>query len=108
MKQFQGTTIEANVKRTEPITVDYNPSRFRVLGYEKLQDGRYLVHTESSEHIPEGVAYQAVSRRTGQILTKAQIQAIFGAFDIDREGHEIKWTEVNTLLNAAKLELVGN
>jgi hypothetical protein len=105
MDKFIGTEIVANVKRTEPITLDYNPISFRVLGYDKLPDGTYLVHTESNEPIPEGQPYQAVTRRTGQILTKAQIQSVFGAFDPDRAGHEINWQVVRALLNAAKLDL---
>jgi hypothetical protein len=107
MNQFIGTEIVANVKRIEPIALDYNPSTFRVLGFDKLPDGTYLVHTESSEPIPEGQPYQSVSRRTGQILTKAQIQSVFGAFDPDRVGHEINWQVVRALLNAAKLDLDG-
>jgi hypothetical protein len=107
MNQFIGTEIVANVKRTEPIALDYNPILFRVLGFDKLPDGTYLVHTESNESIPEGQPYQSVSRRTGQILTKAQIQSVFGAFDPDRAGHEINWQVVRALLNAAKLDLDG-
>ena len=97
--------IEIDIERTEPINIDFAPTKFRVLDIKNVGDGNVQLHTESTMTYMEGSQEVTVRRERKQVLPAAAIQPVFGQWNVLSGSADINTEPINVLLNAAKLRV---
>lgn len=97
--------IEIDIERTEPINIDFAPTKFRVISITPEGGGNVTLHTESTMTYMEGNQEVTIRRERKQVLPASAIQPVFGQWNVLSGSADINTAPINTLLNAAKLRV---